>query len=81
MRLLLPFLFCFVIGNVYSKQDTYSKIDELIKSYINLNWFSGSILIKQGNNVLYENVFGMANYETGSTYQLNTTRLKIVVMG
>ena len=50
-------------------QDQVGEIDRLMKSYFEYGQFHGSVLVADEGRVLYENGFGMANYEW---QQLNT---------
>src|SRR5437763_8863898 len=40
-----------------------SKIDAYLKPYLELNGFSGSILIAKGGRVIFSKGYGMANFE------------------
>ncbi len=44
-------------------QDISEDIDELMTEYYNNEKFNGTILVKKGNKILYENAFGLANRE------------------
>ena len=44
-------------------QSTEYKINELIRAYSENGQFNGTILVKKGENIVYENAFGLANRE------------------
>jgi CubicO group peptidase (beta-lactamase class C family) len=66
-------LFTFGGGATSASQDVESKADEYLRAYVNLNSFSGSVLIAQKGNVLLKKSYGMANYEHSV---LNTPQTK-----
>lgn len=41
------------------------KTDEIIKQYTNSGWFSGSVVIFKGEQVIYDKSFGLADIENG----------------
>ena len=46
--------------NIFSQSTEY-RINELISAYAENGQFNGTILVKKGENIVYENAFGMAN--------------------
>jgi CubicO group peptidase (beta-lactamase class C family) len=48
--------------NLFSQSTEY-KINELISAYADNGQFNGVILVKKGENIVYENAFGLANRE------------------
>jgi len=51
-----------LISNI-SAQSTSSEINELMSAYADNGQFNGTILVKKGENIIYENAFGLANRE------------------
>ena len=49
------------------------KIDRLANRYLELNRFSGVILVTKDDTIIYNNSFGLANYETKTPFTNNTT--------
>lgn len=80
----LLFLICFFLScqkdykqkNEYLQKEKTDKIDSLANRYLELNRFSGTILIAKENEVIYNNHFGFADYEKKKHFSKNTT-LKI----
>lgn len=55
---------CFlVMASIMFPQSVEYKINELMNAYAENGQFSGTILIKKGNKIIYENAFGLANRE------------------
>ncbi|WP_232285907.1 serine hydrolase [Aquimarina agarilytica] len=52
------------------------KINSLANRYLELNRFSGVILVAQGNTIIYKNNFGLADYENKIPFS-NKTSFKI----
>jgi len=46
-----------------TKKDFKNKVDQYITAYVNMNQFSGSVLIAQNGRILISKGYGMANYE------------------
>lgn len=75
--LILSFLAC----KTESKSEILEKpkserIDSLANRYLELNRFSGAILVTKENKILYNNNFGLADYENKIPFS-NTTTFKI----
>ncbi|MBL4755935.1 MAG: beta-lactamase family protein [Flavobacteriales bacterium] len=52
------------------------RIDSLVKAKYDQGLFNGSILVKSGDQIIYKNALGWANFETKDTLKLSTpTRL------
>lgn len=49
------------------------KIDSLANRYLDLNRFSGEILIVEGDSILYNNYFGLADYDNNTSFSKNTS--------
>ena len=49
------------------------EIDHLVSRYLELNRFSGVILVNNENSNLYRGVFGLADYENKKSFNNNTT--------
>ena len=49
------------------------KIDNLANRYLELNRFSGVILVTQGDSIIYNNSFGLADYENNEPFSNQTT--------
>ncbi len=45
--------------------DAAVKLDEYITAYVDLGYFSGSVLVAQGDNVILSKGYGMADYDQG----------------
>lgn len=60
----------------YFENHEISKIDSLINRYLELNRFSGTVLIVENNSVKYNRSFGLANYEDKIPFS-NKTVFKI----
>lgn len=48
------------------------KIDSLVNRYLELGRFSGAVLIAKGNSILYNNSFGLADYENNRPFSEST---------
>lgn len=48
------------------------QINQYIEPYVTARDFAGAILVAQGNDVIYENSFGLANLASGTKNQINT---------
>ena len=46
-----------------AKEDIQSKIDEYIRAYEEINWFSGAILVAKDGKVLFEKGYGKSDFE------------------
>jgi|WetSurMetagenome_2_1015567.scaffolds.fasta_scaffold732133_1 CubicO group peptidase (beta-lactamase class C family) len=55
-------IFLFFLDSAYS-QTFQENINELMTEYFNNEKFNGTILVKKGNQIIYENAFGLANRE------------------
>ena len=55
-------IFLFFLDSAYS-QTIQENINELMTEYSKNGKFNGSILVKKGNQIIYENAFGLANRE------------------
>src|SRR3990172_579170 len=53
----------FFIKLIKKRPTVQAKVDEYINAYVNMEQFSGSILIAKGGNILVSKGYGMANYE------------------
>ncbi len=49
------------------------KIDILANRYLDLGRFSGVVLVTKGDTILYENSFGLADYENNRSFSNKTT--------
>jgi CubicO group peptidase (beta-lactamase class C family) len=49
------------------------KIDSLANRYLELNRFSGVILVTKGDEIIYDNSFGLADYENKKFFSNKTT--------
>ena len=58
--------------------DAAAKLDEYVSAYAELGFFSGSVLVAQGDNVLISKGYGMADYEQGIP---NTPQTKFEIVG
>ncbi|UCC40131.1 MAG: serine hydrolase [Candidatus Aminicenantes bacterium] len=47
----------------FASQEIESKVDEYIGAYVEMNLFSGSVLITQKGEILFKKAYGMADYE------------------
>lgn len=66
MKRIFIFLVCFAnLQNVVS-QDTPQKIDALLKAYLNLNKFSGTLLVACQGKVIIEKGYGVRDAEKGA---------------
>ncbi len=68
MKKILIILITFALGwNVFGQSSTNKelnhKIDDLFESYAHYNRFIGSVLISQGDEIIYQKSFGYANFE------------------
>lgn len=48
------------------------KTDEIVKRYVESNWFSGSVVILKSGEVIYDKSFGFADIENGIANTSNT---------
>ena len=58
--------------NVYSNE-IQEKIDQYISAYVEMDQFSGSVLVSKDGKILFKKSYGMANYELNVP---NTTKTK-----
>jgi len=74
-------IICFVCFNAkLSAQTVNEKIDEVMQKYIELDRFSGTVLLAKDGKVLYEKAFGEAN----KSYKVKNnidTKFNIASMG
>lgn len=49
-----------------------NKIDAQVEKYLDLDIFSGNVLVAENGNILYHKAFGLANRETKEANSLNT---------
>lgn len=67
--LLAVAFFCATING----QDTLKgKLDDILEGYCSKNQFSGTVLVAKQGSVLYENAFGMADWERGVANTVDT---------
>ena len=59
-------------SNVLSDPKLESKVDELVKSYMDIDIFSGVVLIAEKGKPVYHKAFGLANREQNIPNTLNT---------
>ncbi len=59
---LIALLISVTTMNCYS-QNISKKIDSLLKVYDSFDEINGNVLVAEGNNILYKNSFGKANFE------------------
>jgi hypothetical protein len=86
MKKCLYFTFCLLAlfactTEQKNKPETLSKeqitnMDSLMNRYLALGRFSGSVLIQKAGNTLYQQYFGLANYENQITFT-SKNRFKI----
>jgi len=53
-------------------EDIQSKIDEYIRAYEEINWFSGAILVAKDNKVIFKKAYGKADYGNNIPNTLKT---------
>ena len=58
-------IFLLAFNTAGNTQNIETKVDDYIKAYIKSGYFSGSILIAYGNDVLLSTGYGLANIEYG----------------
>lgn len=80
---ILNIIICFLSCNSHTnsnkknlKDSKINKIDSLAIRYLELNRFSGTILIAKEDSILYNNNFGLANYKENKPFS-NITAFKI----
>ena len=74
--LLLSFLSCKTETKLehqgYSDRSKFTAIDSVGKRYLELNRFSGVILVSKGDSITYNNSFGLADYKNNRTFSEKT---------
>jgi len=73
---LLTLLLAFVAGLAVGAESPRASIDTLMSAYHDCGQFNGVILVKQGDRVIYERAFGLANREWNVA---NTTDAKFLI--
>ena len=74
--LIISFLACKTetkTGIESPEQLKVERIDSLANRYLELNRFSGSILVTKGDSILYNNNFGLADYENNKSFSNKTS--------
>lgn len=61
--LIVNLCFCQTIALLAQQNDIQEKVDDYIHAYVQMNQFSGSILIAKNGHVLVSKGYGYANYE------------------
>ena len=67
-------LLCLITYHLSADELLISKTDEIIKQYTDVGWFSGSVVIFKGDNVIYDKSFGYADIEKKI---INTSATKV----
>ena len=65
-------LFLFAFQSSVSAETQENQIDELMQRASDNNQFNGTMLVARKGNVIYKNVFGLADYESKRSLTLNS---------
>lgn len=57
------FIYFILFLGFLNAQSSKEKIDEIIQRYVDFNEFSGTVLIAENDQIVFENAYGMANKE------------------
>ncbi len=71
-QIVFIFLFCIYSAKIYSQQG-FQRIDSLLDAGVDQHYFSGTVLIKKGNKIVYEKSVGFADYKTQKAFTPTTT--------
>ena len=57
------FLLLIISAQVFAQHPTFNKIDRLLNSYFEKEYFMGNVLVAENGNIIYRKSFGLANIE------------------